>query len=280
MDVKRRFIGDPQTDFGPQMTPAFESFIAGVELSDYTKSAIQGDYAMGLRDAATRESIVSGLMDTAPPGPTLIDTPFGSLSASQAVGGIMSAIGGGFAGGLGKGLADAIFAQGANSPFAGHRMAVTGGPLDFVTQNVMEQHLENYAKNSENVFSIDGELVSIGTTKTPFGLMKSVTGNFDGTAEDLERMRDAQRGIGPEGQALAGGEDGKGGYDLSTGRYVDQLGNEYMFGPMSEYNKLSSYEREQLEAARRGEERDAMDDEPGAGFGRGDLEEGDVSLEG
>ena len=43
MDVKRRFIGDPQTDFGPQMTPAFESFIAGVELSDYTKSAIQGD---------------------------------------------------------------------------------------------------------------------------------------------------------------------------------------------------------------------------------------------
>tara|TARA_A100001515_G_scaffold144642_1_gene149359 strand:- start:48 stop:902 length:855 start_codon:yes stop_codon:yes gene_type:complete len=283
METKRRFIGDPQTDFGPQMTPAFEDFVAGVGLSDYAKSALEsGDFSLSLSDPETRSSIVSGLMDTAPAAPNLLDTPFGSLSAPRAAAGIMSAIGGPVAGFIGKGLADVMFAQGVDSPFAGHRMAVTGGPLDFVTQAVMEQHLQNYAKNPDSVYSIDGEIVSITENQTPFGLMRSITGNFDGTVGDIDRRENVADGLAPDtGSALAGGQDGKGGYDLTTGQYVDRFGNTSAFGPMSAYNELTSAERAAVEAARRGEDTDdLMDDEPGAGFGRGDLAEDDVSLEG
>ena len=281
METKRRFIGDPQTDFGPQMTPAFEEFVQGVDFSDAFKDFAEINTLEDIEPTSV-EDYVSGLMDQAPDVPSVFDTPFGGVTPSNLTSAAFGLVGGaGLGAGFATGLMDAVTAQGVQSPFAGHMMPVTNNAvLDFVTANVMEQHVENAIANPDNVFSIDGELVSIGTTETPFGLMKSITGNYAGTVEDLERAADAQRGFGPEGQGLAGGEDGKGGYDLDTGKYVDQLGNVSMFGPMSEYNKLSSYEKEQVDSARRGEERDPMDDEPGAGFGPDDKDEDDVSLEG
>lgn len=265
METKRRFIGDPQTDFGPQMTPAFEEFMQGVELSDAFKDFAEINTLEDIEPTSV-EDYISGLMDQAPDVPSLVDTPLGSVTPSNLTSAAFGLVGGaGFGAGFATGLMDVAMAQGVQSPFEGHMMPVTNNTaLDFVTSNVMEQHVKNAMANPDDVFSIDGDLVSIGTTETPFGLMRSITGNYSGTIEDIDRRSSVAKGISPDtGDELAGGADGKGGYDLTTGNYVDQYGNVSYFGPNSKYQDLSAEEKEAVQAGRRGEgsaQDDADDD--------------------
>ena len=254
------------SNFGPAIPDYMLDFVQAPQMSEALKDVIAekpGRKALDISNLDDARTAIAGLM--AQVEPTMIETPVGSFSPARGVGTAFSALGAGpIALGAGA-LAGITPAKGAPASLGDRAIPVTNTFLDNVTLENEARNLVNFARNPQDTFMINGEKVSITQQPGPFGTtMETIQGMFDGTPDELRAAKAFQDDLDAKGLMVQNVSVTGATIDGRTTQVTDGRGNPIGTG----MNEIVSKDY--------GE----MDDDPGAGFGRGDLEEDDVSLEG